>query len=126
MPMKLLDDYFELRKKVFTYFGYEEDWKVIPLDDQTDVHWFLDQRGSDDGSVVWSDEPFTEEIIKHGGGVYSAEIFTYRHLDKFVYRGPEFTMVVVDTHTDGNKFLMVFDNAKECKDAAVLEARRGY
>lgn len=33
-------------------------------------------------------------------------------LPKWVYEGLEFTMVVVDTHIDGNKFLAVYDNKK--------------
>jgi hypothetical protein len=46
---------------------------------------------------------------------YAAEIYTQRFLPKWVYRGAEYTMVCVDTRTDGNKFLMVFDNKKEIK-----------
>lgn len=31
--MELLDKYNDLREQVFAYFGYVEDWRVIPLDD---------------------------------------------------------------------------------------------
>jgi hypothetical protein len=45
--------------------------------------------------------------------LYCDEVYTQRHLPKWVYRGVEFTMICVDTHTDGNKFLAIYDNAKE-------------
>ncbi len=40
--MKLLKEYFELQTKIHDYFGYEEDWKVIPLEDSTDFYWCCD------------------------------------------------------------------------------------
>ena len=42
--MKILKEYFELQKQIFDYFGYVEDWKVIPLDDQTDQYWILNEK----------------------------------------------------------------------------------
>ena len=33
--MELLDRYFALQAEIFAYFGYVEDWRVIPLDDLT-------------------------------------------------------------------------------------------
>ncbi len=33
-----------------------------------------------------------------------------------VYRGQDYTMISVDTHVDGNKFLQIFDNKKEVKE----------
>jgi hypothetical protein len=47
------------------------------------------------------------------GNYYSKEIYTPRHLTKWVYSGKDYTMVVVDTDTDGNKFIQIFDNSKE-------------
>jgi len=35
-------------------------------------------------------------------------------------------MVCVDTQTDGNKFLMIFDNEKECKDKDIIEAGENW
>lgn len=28
----IVTQYFELRKKLFEYFGYKQDWKIIPPD----------------------------------------------------------------------------------------------
>lgn len=116
--MKLLSDYFTLQKQIFDYFGYKEDWKVIPLDDRTDQYWMviLDERGG--GSYCHHEEPLTKESVE-AGVIYGGSIYTQRFLPKWVYRGAEYTMVCADTHTDGNKFLMIFDNTKECTDPEI-------
>jgi len=44
---------------------------------------------------------------------YRNDIYTQRFLSKWVYRGEDYTMICVDTHTDGNKFLQIFNNKKE-------------
>lgn len=119
--MQLLDDFLELRRKIFDYFGYVEDWRVLPLDDRRGHHWMLMQHSTGSGEVAWSPEPFTEEAIEAGQAVFSAAIYTQRHLPKWVYRGPEHTMVVVDTNTDGNQLLMIFDNSLECADEYLKE-----
>lgn len=104
--MQLLDAYFEARQKVFDYFGYNEDWRVIPLQDYTDTFWCIE-----DGTLYWADDEKT--LLALPGDHYSAPIWTYRHLPKHVYEGEEFTMAVIDTQTDGNKFLAVLDNSKK-------------
>jgi hypothetical protein len=118
--MKLLKEYFELQQKIFDYFNYQEDWRVIPLIDETKHYWFV--TGENHGhSCVWWPEPITKKMVEDGA-IYAGSIYTQRFLPKWVYRGEEYTMVCVDTHTDGNKFLMVFDNTKECKDPEIIGA----
>lgn len=118
--MQLLNDYFNIQKQLFEYFGYVEDWAVIPLDDSTMYYWYLDGEGP--GTVHFAD---TEaELISQSGNYYENEIYTQRHLSKWVYRGKDYTMVVVDTHTDGNKFLQIFDNSKERKPVTVAGNRQ--
>lgn len=105
--MKLLDDYFKLQKEIYDYFGYEEGWVVIPLDYGTDYFWCLDMnevRFAETEEDLWDEEK---------GNYYCNEIYTQRHLKQYVYKTDDYTMVSVDTHTDGNKFLQVFDNLKE-------------
>lgn len=109
--MKLLDEYNSITTKIFEYFGYVEDWCIYPIQDYRD-HWWRINGSEDDGSVQFAEVPLTDEIIK-SGEYYENEIYTQRFLDKWVYRGPEYTMILVDTHIDGNKFLQIFDNAKE-------------
>lgn len=111
--MKLLDDYFELQAKIFEHFGYREDWRVIPLDDARHYYWRLDGEGP--GNVCFAASE--EELATKSGNYYVNEIYTQRFLPKWVYRASDYTMVCVDTHTDGNKFLLVFDNALERPNA---------
>jgi hypothetical protein len=109
--MELLKKYFELQKEIFAYFGYVQDWRIIPLSDYTEMHWQLFQESDGSGFVVFHESK--DSVISQDGNHYSNEIYTQRFLPKWVYRGAGFTMVCADTHTDGNKLLQVFDNAKE-------------
>ena len=108
-PTLLLDDYFSLREKVFQYFGYVEDWRVLPINDCREYFWAL--SGTGPGVVGYA---ATEEALQsQDGEYYEDDIYTQRHLPKWVYRGKDHTMICVDTHTDGNQLLSIFDNAKE-------------
>lgn len=110
--MELLHKYFDVQKEVHDYFGYVEDWVVIPLDDATNYFWLLDGGGASGGMVRFAE---TKDQFDSEGDYYENVIYTQRHLPKWVYRGKDYTMICVDTHTDGNKFLQVFDNSKEVK-----------
>ena len=108
--MKRLDDYFKLQKEIYEYFGYKEDWVVIPLDDCRDYFWFISGGEAHGGSVTYAEKL---EDFSPNGNYYGSAIYTQRFLPKWVYRGEEYTMICVDTQTDGNKFLSVFENSKE-------------
>lgn len=111
--MHLLNKYFELQKQIYDHFGYVEDWVVIPIDDARDFYWSLTGEGY--GDVV--SFAVKKENVFHGtdDDGYEVDIYTQRFLSKWVYRADDYTMICVDTHTDGNKFLRVFDNKKELK-----------
>lgn len=110
--MKLLDEYFKLQKEIYDHFGYVEDWVVIPLDDARDYYWTID--GGDNGSVRFADT--IEDLDDDdSGNFYWNDIYTQRFLSKWVYRSEDYTMICVNTNTDGNKFLQIFDNSKEIK-----------
>ena len=108
--MKLLDDYLSTVEQIHQYFGYVEDWVTIPLYDAR--HYFWQIQGEDtNGRLCYAK---TEEELKTGkGDYYEADIYTQRFLPKWVYRAAEYTMISIDPHTDGNKFLIVLDNTKE-------------
>ena len=110
MSMQLLDNYLNLQKQIHEYFGYVENWRVFPINDCRNYHWRL--IGSGPGTVRFAD---TLELLldEEKENYYENEIYTQRHLSKWVYRAKEYTMIVVDTHTDGNMFLSIFDNSKE-------------
>jgi phosphoribosyl-AMP cyclohydrolase len=121
-PTNIIEQYFALQEEVFKYFGYVQDWKVIPLDPQMYRHWMI--CGAEDDSstkIVYSDEPFTKESVEAGEKIYGGTIYTQRFLPKWVYRGEKYTMIAVDTHCDDNKMLMVFSNDKECHDQTLKD-----
>lgn len=106
--MNLLDQHNALREELFEYFEYVEDWRILPFNDARKYFWRLDGEGP--GTVEFAK---TERELTDETGNYKNEIYTQRHLHKWVYRGNDYTMIVVDSHTDGNQFLQVFTNAKE-------------
>lgn len=105
----LLDMYFKIQNDIHAYFGYTEDWVVIPLDDGREYYWNLDEEKE----VVQFAKTIECMMDETCEDYYENSIYTQRFLDKFIYRTDEFTMICVDTHTDGNKFLQVFDNKKD-------------
>lgn len=107
--MSDLDEYFGLRQKIFEEFGYVEDYRLLPLEDSRCYYWKLDGEGP--GQVHFADSE--EELDSETGNYYINEIYTQRFLPKWVYRSKDHTMVVVDTHTDGNKLLQIFSNLLE-------------
>lgn len=121
VPYDIVKEYFRYQEQLFKYFGYKQDWKVIPPEDQSGRYWMIcGPENENTTSVVYSDEPFTETSIIEGK-ICSSTIYTQHHLPKWIYRGSEHTMVSVDTHCDGNQLLMIFDNDKECKDQKLMD-----
>ncbi len=118
----LLNGYTQAQQRLFDYFGYQQDWVSIPLDDRTADFWLLQERTDDSGRglVTYAPTELTTELFSHEKPVdtfYGSSIYTQRFLKKWVYRGKDYTMICTDTHTDGNKFLAIFDNAKEVTPA---------
>lgn len=109
--MQALQDYFKLQKEIYDYFGYEEDWCIFPLEDLTGCYWKLIDNES---TLIYAENP--DDLEDEDKGNYCAvEVYRQRFLNKWVYRGEDYTMVLVDTQTDGNKFLEVLSNNKEVK-----------
>ena len=122
--MQLLKDYQALEKQIHDYFGYVEDWVTIPLDDATNMYWRI-LGGEGRGGVVQYAKSVEELPTddSDGGEYYEHEIYTQRFLPKWVYRASDYTMICVDTHTDGNHYLQIFDNSKEIKDDTQTETQ---
>jgi hypothetical protein len=107
--MQLLDTYNETLKAIYDYFGFQEDWAVYPIDDRRQYFWEIDAT-----EVTFYDslEAFENEDGMH---TYSDEILRHRFYPKAVFEGAEYTLIMVDTHTDGNRFLAIYDNAKKLR-----------
>ena len=103
--MDALDKYLELQQAIYDYFGYKEDWVAIPMEDRRDMTWQI-TNGEGHGGQVSHWKPGEKDF-------YVNSIYTQRFLPKWVYRGEEYTMICVDTHSDGNKFLAIYTNKLE-------------
>lgn len=104
--MEILDNYNKALEELYNYFGFKEDWTVYPIDDAREYFWEMDNN---EVKFYDSKEAYEEQDDSH---TYSNEILHHRFYPKSVYEGKDFTMIMVDTHTDGNKFLQIFDNSK--------------
>ena len=97
--MIALDMYNAALNDIHQYFGYEPEWHVFPIEDCREYYWRINDDevvfGYSKGDV--KNRNFAERIIQ----VYPA-----------VHPDNAYTMIKVDTETDGNKFLSIFDNAK--------------
>lgn len=130
--MDLLDKYESTKQKLFDYFGYTEDWVIIPLDDGRDYFWKLLPDHDDEADpqkVTGGFVRFAEsvEILDDKAGDYfENEIYTQRFLPKWVYEGEDYTMVCVNPRVDGNKFLMILTNDKRQPDGDPEETRAWY
>lgn len=104
--MKELDDYFAAEKKVHEYFGYEGHWHTYPLDDKRDCFWCINGN-----EVLFDDD---EECFKDPDlGPQYSDVIISNDEKRLIYCKGKYTMMVVDTQCDGNKFLAIFDNSKE-------------
>lgn len=108
--MRVIDEYFAVRQKIFDHVGYVEDWRILPIESLVENYWRL--YGEGPGKVRFAESE--EDLDDLGEDNYCEyQIYTQRHLPKWVYRGTEITLVVTDTHTDGNQFLSLFSNQME-------------
>lgn len=123
--MDIVDTFEKAKQAIFDHCGYKEDWRVIPLEDSRDHYWTVDElerswckhSPKKEGLEYWLGE-HEDEYGKYGDCLYKDEIYTQRFLPKWVYRGNEFTLVCVDTHSDDNQFLRIFRNDHEVMPAA--------
>ncbi len=120
---KKLDQMFTLEDSVAKLFGYAHDWRIFPWCDRRDVYWFIDggDKSGAGGTLVYSDDDDVREqhrLWEHeqtgGDRHYTAEVYTYRHFQQWVWRTPTHTLVLADTHCDLNVYLAVLNNDREC------------
>jgi len=123
---RMIGTYFSLQEEIYKYFRYAEDWRVFPIVDRCEYYWslYLKEREYKDGETIQTAQNgsvvYSEAEDIEMSDYYEDEIYHQRFLPKAVYVGEEYTMIVVDTHTDGNIFLAVYDNSKR------VEPNRAY
>ncbi len=111
--MELFEQYDNVKQQIFDYFGYEEDWRVLPMVFDTEYYWYI--SGSAESCNVVFAETIEQLKDEDSGNYYENEIYTQRHLSKWFYRSKDYTMICVDTHCDGNQYLHILSNNKEVK-----------
>jgi hypothetical protein len=119
----VVEKFLEARAAIFKHVGYVEDWRKLPIDDSRDQFWAVDEDEREwvkfapkrEAMVYWL---ANDDWGPYGDEVYESSIYTQRHLPKWVYRGTKLTLVVTDTHTDGNQLLQLFRNENEVHNAA--------
>lgn len=91
----------ELDQQVREYFGYQERWGYLPLDDMTTEKWALAGFGH---KVVWCDgeHDLADCITNNSEDYYEAQV-----IDAPIEKGG-YALIGVDTECDGNRFLMLF------------------
>lgn len=105
--MKALNNYKQSLKEIYEYFGYEEKWTVYPIEDYRTYWWKL---GTNEVAFYNSKYDYERNNEEH---TYKNEFLYYGENAKNVYKGKEYTLIVVDTRTDGNIFLAIYDNSKQ-------------
>jgi hypothetical protein len=116
-----LDRYFAAKEEIQEAFGYVQNWRDFPIEDNRGEHWMIVGGEDSGGRVVYSPEPLTAESLEAGDKIYSGAIYTQRHMEKWVWRTESHVMALVDTETDMNVFLMVFDAALEVTDEDLMD-----
>jgi hypothetical protein len=139
--------FFNLQKEIHDYFGYKEDWSVFSMEDYTSVWWSIPDKQQDvdvviigvdkledyEKTIYFTDEKESSvELIAHnwnwekagmGDKCYSYEIYHQRFLPTPIYPQHDYTMILVDTHTDGNKYFMVLDNEKKLSKSIIRKQK---
>jgi len=95
----LINQYFEIRKKILAQFGYTGGDMMIV--DSTDCNWI-----EVDDKVFWSDKPLTPVEIESGDNLYDAYIEQRWHSDEYI-------VICFDTETGGGDVLSIFAKSKE-------------
>lgn len=115
----IVDQYFSIQELIFDHVGYVEDWRILPLDDCREMYWRL--YGEGPGTLRMSG---SEGLLDNPLELYNeCDIYTQRHLPKWVYRGPVLTLVVADTRVDGNKLLILLSNDRERPETSASGAQ---
>lgn len=117
----LVDNLNAAEAALFEHCGYEHGWRVFPVDDNRESYWRVNKgdRGCFRWAVerkameLWTDDSYFPE--EYGNICYSGDVYTQRHLSKWIFRGETYTLALVDTHCDGNILLMVFRTDREVK-----------
>jgi len=101
--MAIIENYKKALQEIYDHVGFVEDWVVYPIEDNTEYYWEID-----DDEIIYAESK--EELETQEGACYSGYVYEQRFYDKYVYEGKDFTMVFLNTQTDGMKYFALFSN----------------
>ena len=108
--MNIVSNYVNALEELYAHVGFTEDWVVYPVDDKTDMLWYLC-----DDCVGYANKLEDFKTENH----YLEDIYTQRFYRKWVYEGEQYTMVFCDSGVDGMKWFRVFDNSKKIEEGDI-------
>lgn len=91
----------KLEEEILDWFGFEHNWRYLPLRDDRDVYWKVSY-----GEVYYGEEKFTDIDAMYSGSIIH---------DQVVRKG-DYVLIAYDTQCDGNKYLGLFIASKELKE----------
>ncbi len=99
---ELLSEYARLEQEILAHFNYEPQWREYLIRDYRDLWWGLVGHTL---YYQYENNLATDEVLRQGN-FCTAEV-------RSVYHSADgHTMVCLDTNTDGNKYLGVFEDSK--------------
>ncbi len=109
--MNLIERFDNAKQDLYDHVGFKEDWVIYAIVNRTEMFWKITSNQKE----VRFAETKKKFISTADSGYYFNEILTHRNYNKSIYRGKEFTMILVNTNIDGNKFFAFYSNDKEIK-----------
>lgn len=103
--MQLLQQYFQIKKDIFKYFGYDSGFfpkEYDSIQDNTSYYWIKVNRNSySPKSIIWSEKEFTEELVNAGS-------FYQDYIDEEKI-GENYTLF----YSNNEKYIYIFSNNLE-------------
>jgi len=106
MSLELIKDYNKSLQAIYDHVGFEEDWVMYPIFDDTNAFWSVCETTR---VIKYA---YSMEQYNSDSDYYTDELYTQRFYDKHVYVGQTFTMVFSDLHIGSMKWFVLFSNDK--------------
>lgn len=106
----LLTEYARLEQEILAHFSYEPQWREYLIRDYRGLWWGIDRHTL---YYQYENNPPTEDTMRRGQFCTADVRSVYRSADGY-------SMLCLDTQTDGNKYLGVFEDSLRV-DSALIE-----
>ena len=107
--MNIITNYEEALQAIYDHVGFKEDWVIYPINDCTNMFWKIIEEETKVQFANTKEKLLNED---RSDELYSNKIYHQRFYSKWIYVGELYTMIFVDTHTDGMRYFSIFTNSK--------------